>query len=84
MSVPTPSRGGAAGMLLLFSAVVFVIGIGFDLGLNSGRAFWVGAEQGARALIAIGAVFAVVALGRLMRLVLARNEKGGGRGGDQP
>jgi hypothetical protein len=84
MSERAPSRGGAAGMLLLFSVVVFAIGLGFDFGLNSGRAFWPGAEQGARAVIALIAIVAVAALGRLMRLALGRTVKGDGRGGDQP
>jgi hypothetical protein len=84
MSEHTPQRGGAAAMLLLFSVVVFVIGIGFDFAFDSGRAFWIGAEHGARAVIAASAVLIVVALGRLLRLALARGGKGGGLGGDQP
>lgn len=69
---PPPARGGAAGMLTLFAVVVFAIGLGFDLTLSNARAFWIGAEQGARALIAVGAVVAVVAAGRLLRVVLGR------------
>lgn len=85
MSAPKPSRGGAAGMLFLFAAVIGGAGLTFDLLLNHQRGFWIGAEPGARALIGVGAAVIVVAAAHLLRLALARpiDEKGG-KGGDQP
>lgn len=84
MNQITPPRGGAAPMLFLFSLVVFAVGLGFDLALNRGRAFWLGAEHGARAVIAAGAVATIVLAARLARLALMRDKSGDGRGLDQP
>ena len=82
MSEPKPPRGGAAPMLIMLSVVVFAIGLAFDLGLNQSRAFWIGAEPGARAVIALAAVLLVVVASRLLRMALGRSEQGGGRGRD--
>ncbi|MDX2274674.1 MAG: hypothetical protein NW206_04415 [Hyphomonadaceae bacterium] len=83
MTKPNPPRaGGAAPMLTLLSAVILALGLGFDFGLNHSRASWIGAEPGARALIASAAVIVVVAAARLLRLALGRSEHGGGHGRD--
>jgi hypothetical protein len=82
MSAPSPSRGGAAGMLLLFSVALAVAGFGFDFFVNGAtRAFWFAAEPGMRGLIALGAVLVFIAVGHLMRLVLRRRGTGGELGG---
>ena len=87
MSAPqAPQRGGGIGVLFLFAIVIGGAGLAFDLILNHERAFWIGAEPGARAVLGAVAGIAVVAAGHLMRLVLGRaeNRTEGSGDGDQP
>lgn len=82
MTSPNPPRAGAAGMLILFSLAIGVVGMGFDFGANRARAFWVGAEPGARALIGLVAIVIVVVAAHLLRLTLTRRSPLKGEGGD--
>ncbi len=82
MTNPPPPRGGAAGMLILFSLAIGVVGMGFDFGANRTRAFWVGAEPGARALIGVVAIALMIIAAHLLRLTLARGPPLKGEGGD--
>lgn len=63
-------RGGAAGMVVLFSLAALGAGLGFDFAARQ-SAFWIGAEPGGAAAIGAGAVAFVVLAGRLIRLVFA-------------
>lgn len=82
MTSPHSPRGGAAGMLILFSLAIGVVGMGFDFGASRTRAFWVGAEPGARALIAVGAIVLVILAAHVLRLTLARRPPLKGEGGN--
>ena len=84
-----PPRGGAAGLWLLFCAVGGGAGLAFDLILNPGRGFWLGAEPGARAMIGVAVALFTIAAGHIVRAVLSRRigadtAKGGRRAGDHP
>lgn len=83
-----PPRGGAAGLWLLFCAVGGGAGLAFDLILNPGRGFWLGAEPGARAVIGAAVALFAAAAAYIIRAVLARrvvsDAKGERRVGDNP
>lgn len=83
---PTPRRG-AAGMLFLFSVVIAGAGLAFDLMLNQGAAFWIGAQPGARSIIGAAAALFVIAAAHLVRAALGQRDapapkKGVRRAGD--
>ena len=79
MTNPNLPRGGAAGMLILFSLALGAAGVAFDFGANRTRAFWVGAEPGARALIGFAAIIMVIVAAHVLRLILARGPGKGER-----
>jgi hypothetical protein len=82
--LPT-SRGGVAGMALLFCVSAGGAGLAFDLLRDAPGAFWLLAEPGGRAALGAGAVTAIVLIAHAARWLLARRtEKGGRDAGDYP
>jgi hypothetical protein len=66
-------------MLILFSLALGAAGVAFDFGANTARAFWVGAEPGARALIGLAAIIVAIVAAHVLRLILARRPLKGER-----
>lgn len=82
---PLPSRGGVAGVALLFCASGGAAGLAFEFIRNAPGAFWIMAEPGGRAALGAGAVTAIVLIAHAARWLLARREeKGGADVGDHP
>jgi hypothetical protein len=81
----SPSRGGIAGMLLLFCVAGGGAGLAFDFLSDSGQDFWILQAPGMRALIgaAVGALLLVAA--HILRLLLGRKvNEGEARAGLRP
>jgi hypothetical protein len=81
----SPSRGGIAGMLLLFCVAGGGAGLAFDFLSDSGQDFWILQAPGMRALIgvAVGALLLVAA--HILRLLLGRKvNEGEPRAGLRP
>jgi len=74
MSKPalSPSRGGIAGMALLFCIAAGGAGLGFDFAANSGPSFWVLESPGARGVLGAGLAAILVVGAHLLRLLLGR------------
>jgi len=67
---PPPTRAkGISGLVLLFCVTALAAGLAFDFA-TARSAWWLGAEQGAAAIIGVAAVVLVVLAGHLMRFVL--------------
>ncbi len=83
---PLPhSRGGVAGVALLFCVSAGAAGLAFEFMRNAPGAFWLLAEPGGRAALGAGAVTAIVLIAHAARWLLARREgKGGADVGDHP
>lgn len=77
-----PSRGGVAGLALLFCATAGGVGLAFDLLRDAPGAFWILAEPGGRAALGAGAVTAIVLIVHAARWLLARRAEKGARDGD--
>lgn len=78
---PPPKRG-IAGMLLLFSAVALIAGVGFEFLIDAPPRFSIAAQPGGRAVLGVGVVAVLVLLAHLMRAVLTVRESGGGDASD--
>jgi len=68
----SPSRGGIAGMLLLFCVAGGGAGMAFDFTTDNGQAFWILQAPGMRALLGVGVAVVLVAAAHLLRLLLGR------------
>jgi hypothetical protein len=73
----SPSRGGIAGMLLLFCVAGGGAGLAFDFLSDSGQDFWILQAPGMRALIGAAVALLLLVAGRLLRLLLGRKVEGG-------
>lgn len=81
--LPSASRGGVAGVALLFCVSAGVAGLAFDFFGEARSTFWLLADPGGRALLGVGAVTAIVLVAHAARWLLARRaEKGGRHAGD--
>ncbi|MFT3726297.1 MAG: hypothetical protein QM759_00520 [Terricaulis sp.] len=68
----SPSRGGIAGMLLLFCVAGGGAGLAFDFLSDNGPGFWVLEMPGARALLGAAVALVLVLLAHVLRLLLGR------------
>jgi len=68
----SPSRGGIAGLLLLFCVAGGGAGLAFDFASNSDRGFWLLEAPGMRAAIGAGVAVIMVLAAHLLRLSLGR------------
>lgn len=73
----SPSRGGIAGMLLLFCVAGGGAGLAFDSLSNTTPGFWILEMPGARAAIGVGVALILVAAAHLLRLLLGRKVEQG-------
>lgn len=80
----TSSRGGVAGIALLFCLCAGGAGLAFDFVSAAPGTLWVLSEPGGRAALGAGAVTALVLIAHAARWLLARRagEKGGRDAGD--
>jgi hypothetical protein len=78
MSKPiSPSRGGIAGMLLLFCVAGGGAGLAFDFANANGSGFWILQAPGARALLGAGVAVLLVIGAHFLRLLLGRTASEG-------
>jgi hypothetical protein len=68
----SPSRGGIAGVLLLFCVAGAGAGLTFDFMSNGGGNFWLLEAPGMRALIGAAVAVAMVLGAHVLRLLLGR------------
>jgi hypothetical protein len=68
----SPSRGGIAGMLLLFCVAGGGAGLAFDFLSDNGPGFWILEMPGARALVGGVAAAVLVLAAHVLRLLLGR------------
>jgi hypothetical protein len=81
----SPSRGGIAGMLLLFCVAGGGAGLAFDFLSDSGQDFWVLQAPGVRALFGVAVALALVVAAHALRLLLGRKvSEGEPRAGLRP
>ena len=68
----SPSRGGVAGMLLLFCVAGGGAGLGLDFLSDNGPGFWILQMPGARAVLGVGVTIVLVLAAHALRLLLGR------------
>jgi hypothetical protein len=78
-----PVKRGIAAMVLLFSLVALISGVGFEMvSPHAGPRFGVITQPGGRAMLGVGAVALLVLVALAMRIVLAVRGQGDGDAGD--
>ncbi|HVV32629.1 MAG TPA: hypothetical protein VHC73_05310 [Vitreimonas sp.] len=81
----SPSRGGIAGMLLLFCVAGGGAGLAFDFLSDSGQDFWILQAPGMRALIGVAVAALLLVAAHILRLLLGRKvNEGEPRAGLRP
>ena len=72
----SPSRGGIAGVLLLFCVAGGGVGLAFDFISNSGGNFWLLEMPGMRALLGAAVAIVMVLGAHVLRILLGRKAGG--------
>jgi hypothetical protein len=81
----SPSRGGIAGMLLLFCVAGGGAGLAFDFLTDNGPGFWILQMPGARGVLGVAVAIVLVLAAHAFRLLLGRKvSEGEPRAGLRP